>query len=503
MTVIVLAAMLPAGSADSFALEESEITVPETIQAEPNPLVEEPLPRTELDVQQPDEASGRRALPPRYHLKDEGLVTSVKDQENYGICWAMAAISCAETSVLKNYGKRKIDLSEAHLAHFIYNRPSDPLGNTQGDRVILDRKEDYLNMGGDDKKTLLALAGWTGAARESVLSMKDLTAGGTGRFVPQEKAWQNSYTLKNGFMLPADSERETIKRMILKYGSLNAALYTDPFYFESEHMEASYCDVPEIANHEVCIVGWDDTYSRDKFKDGTRPQQDGAWIVKNSWGTGYHKAGYFYLSYEDKSLCDLIAYEFQPADTYDHNYQYDGNIYPSYLAGIENGGKFANVYEVKGESSGRDEILKAVGLVTYTPGMKYSVQIYKDLKDKSDPESGTPMLEEPAAGTAAFAGFITKELPEELVLSQGTRFSIVITVTDAGDNGTIGTETEMDTGGAVYHAEVSPRQSFMKAPSGEGAKWEDLYEYGACLRIKGFTEAADNRDIDIKRSENS
>lgn len=56
--------MLPAGSADSFALEESEITVPETIQAEPNPLVEEPLPRTELDVQQPDEASGRRALPP-------------------------------------------------------------------------------------------------------------------------------------------------------------------------------------------------------------------------------------------------------------------------------------------------------------------------------------------------------------------------------------------------------------------------------------------------------
>ena len=49
MTVIVLAAMLPAGSADSFALEESEITVPETIQAEPNPLVEEPLPRTELD----------------------------------------------------------------------------------------------------------------------------------------------------------------------------------------------------------------------------------------------------------------------------------------------------------------------------------------------------------------------------------------------------------------------------------------------------------------------
>ena len=119
MTIIVLAAMLPTGSADSFALEESEITVPETIQAEPNPLVEEPLPRTELDVQQPDEASGRRALPPRYHSKDEGLVTSVKDQENYGICWAMAAISCAETSVLKNYGKRKIDLSEAHLAHFI------------------------------------------------------------------------------------------------------------------------------------------------------------------------------------------------------------------------------------------------------------------------------------------------------------------------------------------------------------------------------------------------
>ena len=82
--------------------------------------------------------------------------------------------------------------------------------------------------------------------------------------------------------------------------------------FESEHMEASYCDVPEIANHEVCIVGWDDTYSRDKFKDGTGPQRDGAWIVKNSWGTGYHKAGDVY---KRQALTRCISWPAEPLIT--------------------------------------------------------------------------------------------------------------------------------------------------------------------------------------------
>ena len=46
----------------------------------------------------------------------------------------------------------------------------------------------------------------------------------------------------------------------------------------------------------MTIVGYDDTISKNKFS--IKPQHDGAWIVKNSWGTHANDAGYFYLSYD-------------------------------------------------------------------------------------------------------------------------------------------------------------------------------------------------------------
>ena len=39
-------------------------------------------------------------------------------------------------------------------------------------------------------------------------------------------------------------------------------------------------------NHAVTIIGWDDDYPADNFLEGHRPPQDGAWLVKNSWGSG-------------------------------------------------------------------------------------------------------------------------------------------------------------------------------------------------------------------------
>lgn len=73
------------------------------------------------------------------------------------------------------------------------------------------------------------------------------------------------------------------------------------------------------SNHAVTIVGWDDDYSRTNFLEGHQPPYDGAWIVKNSWGSGSEAFpnggdwgidenddglgdGYFYLSYYDQSL---------------------------------------------------------------------------------------------------------------------------------------------------------------------------------------------------------
>ena len=51
------------------------------------------------------------------------------------------------------------------------------------------------------------------------------------------------------------------------------------------------------ANHAICVVGWDDNYSKDNFN--SKPAGDGAFLIKNSWGS---TQSYFYISYYDTVL---------------------------------------------------------------------------------------------------------------------------------------------------------------------------------------------------------
>jgi hypothetical protein len=71
-------------------------------------------------------------------------------------------------------------------------------------------------------------------------------------------------------------------------------------------------------NHQVTIVGYDDNFSADNFNEGVRPASNGAFLVKNSWGKGYHDNGYFWISYESGIMAayDIIAYQFGPHDAH-------------------------------------------------------------------------------------------------------------------------------------------------------------------------------------------
>lgn len=48
---------------------------------------------------------------------------------------------------------------------------------------------------------------------------------------------------------------------------------------------AHYTWQPEECNHSVTIIGWDDNYPKENFLGGHQPEGNGAFLIKNSWGS--------------------------------------------------------------------------------------------------------------------------------------------------------------------------------------------------------------------------
>ena len=131
---------------------------------------------------------------------------------------------------------------------------------------------------------------------------------------------------------------------------------------------AQYYNGSYATNHGVTLVGWDDTYSASNFD--VRPPGDGAWIIKNSWGTNAGVDGYFYISYYDTcfAMKNSYAYMISNTEQYNKNYQYDlqGNL--GYL-NIFN--QYKNVYIAED-----DDLIGAVGTYFNQSNVTYTIKVY-------------------------------------------------------------------------------------------------------------------------------
>lgn len=88
-----------------------------------------------------------------------------------------------------------------------------------------------------------------------------------------------------------DNARLRIKEALVKYGvvqvSMNANRASKYTYDDGDQT---------VQNHAISIVGWDDDVPADKFKGfqkGTKPEGNGAWLIKNSWGSQSNTASAF------------------------------------------------------------------------------------------------------------------------------------------------------------------------------------------------------------------
>ena len=444
------------------------------------------------------------ALAKIYDPRSLGAVTPVRNQR-YNTCWAFSTLAAGEQSLLlKGYSDVDfLDLSEAHLSYFFYHPVLDPLGNTKGDGNFNISLANFLNVGSNTIFSTFALANWVGAANEAAAPFENLNE----KTVYNESlAYANEAHLQNAYWINFKDVDAVniIKQMILKYGAAAINLYFDYSYFEGSRAAYYFpLDSSQANNHSVTIVGWDDTFSRENFKEEFRPSGDGAWIVKNSYGEEWGEEGYFYLSYEDsavnsgntsKNRARAYVFDFEPADNYDYNYQYDGSAgaynatnSTSTLTKIDSKESIANVFSVKKKENVRCEQLQAVSFALFDTAVSYSIQIYKNLTDIYNPTSGIKQLSVPVTGSTSYAGYYTIPLPVSVPLEEGDTFSVVITLEkESGGQVEFFIDKSYQNGSWVaFTNEVEAGQSFRS----QKGIWEDMAGHGATIRMKAFTVA--------------
>lgn len=466
-----------------------------------------------LDVTESNEGLCQAAaIPAKYDSRDYGYVTPVRNQSRWGTCWAFAAIAAMESTALSHGvadNKDTLDMSEYNVAYMAFDDRTfvDPLGGTDGDNTYTDDMTAALSRGGNQTMVFRAMSKWAGMVNESDCAYPGATA-----TTYKYDASKLQYIL-TGVRQINMQDRDYVKKAVMENGAASMYYYDTDNYANNEYY---YNYEIKSTNHAVTIVGWDDTISRDNFKstdsDGKEyvPEGDGAWLIKNSWGPYNYRTngGYMWISYYDLSANSGNAtyYEVAKKDSYDYNYQYDGNTEIGYgLIGSTGAdfilaNKYANVFTVK-KGTGTQK-LDAVAFGVKDANTSYSIQIYKNpalnIEDANgtitgntdNPESGTPLLDTPVTGKTTFAGYYTVNMPSTVKLDEGDTFAVVITFDD---------ETSMDYS-YIYSAtagitSVSRNNESYYAPSG---KLVDMYEtylkkYSINMCIKAFTSKVSDK----------
>ena len=451
----------------------------------------EAVPAFEVGSSAVDEVPGVYAasLPTAFDARSAGIVTVPKNQGSYQDCWAFTLASIMETSLLKQ-GLGAFDLSEEHLAFFWANRMNDPLGNTPYD-FNYHTHADYRN-GGNPYTAAMFLSTWSGMALDSAYP----TPTSWSENLRRRAAYDTAACLKDAVFSDYYTVERT-KQLVRYYGSASTLIYLDRSnmarYFNASTM--AYCyPYSSGVNHAVTIVGWDDTFSKNNFAAGSGVSGDGAWIVKNSWGPNWGDGGFFYVSYQDASLTNILCATAEANPLYANNYFYDGSAGLEYVR-LDSGESVAVIFTAKA-GNGYVEALGEVATAIRGDGSSLTVQVYTDLQDPADPLSGTPAYAKPAKYTQTYAGIDTFTVPEVLI-NPGSRFSVVIT--NAGSSAirycvekSIAYDVTSTYKWCTLTAGIAYGEGFIGTSDGQGGiQYTDMAQSGTCPRIKVHTRTTD------------
>ncbi|MDO4479051.1 MAG: lectin like domain-containing protein, partial [Lachnospiraceae bacterium] len=370
-----------------------------------------------------------------FTVPDRQLVTPIKQQNPYGNCWAFGGVGSAESGMLKNgyytdAASADVDFSEAHTAFYgaVSNENDTPVG-TEGDVAY---NSDWANNGGNARWVMSAWSKGRGIAKEAVLPYNRL---------------QNDYTgvtaaLNGGAHKDTRTERlvnarqcrfndpNHVKENIMAYGAADIDVaYWDAYVGPGQ--ENLYVPTPSTTNHAVLLVGWDDHYSRENFgkagaADPIRPERDGAWLCKNSWGNYNKIGGYFWISYEDVVFQSTTAtwFECEPITGREIIDQHDGGMDIAWAPIYYN---YRVIWQAAVFTSQERHQVEAVSFWTREmENTDYEIRVYKNVVAESDPTAGTLVSAATVSGIQRDSGYQEVKLTTPVVVEQGERYSVLV-----------------------------------------------------------------------------
>lgn len=370
---------------------------------------------------------------------------ATRDQGRYETGWAHSAISLAEFYMInKGLADKSVDYSDLHMAYWTYTQgTSSKAAGDSRDKVLFSPVSDnginsILDNGGGHKYAAETLMRGRGVAAESAIpySWADNIADGGSLGAASER--NDVAYLKNANLISIRFNEDLVKEAIIENGAAGIEVYADKAYY-SEEYNSYFCTDSSSSNHALTIVGWDDNFPQEHFKEcnGKLPPREGAWLVRNSHSSVNEESfeSYFWLSYYDSTIKGAWTFQMMESFPWDNHYYYDSQLHDNgyYLVDVC---EYANVFTANGEAGAEGERLEAVSFemaLVKSEGSHYTVKIYGGLKGNT-PDTGTLIRSATTEGTVYFEGVYTVSLNSPVILDKGEKFAVVISFDEPGSS---------------------------------------------------------------------